>query len=324
MSIQCPYCKTNKKSNGTSIVNWLGIRAHAARCSLNDHTYVITDTFGPIHYSEFINSDLDELKSKYGTILVRNANNTFKKYGIIKENIYRYSKEDCTKAAKDYFISNNKVPIADDFRVTNGKFPSLSVITKFFGTWNNFLIESGFKPVRVAGKAYYDCSKQGIINAIISYVATNGHLPSYKDFNYSEGLYPSSGTVERVFGSWNTAISAAGFTPKDNTYGTPSKALDGHVYRSRAESYFVDKFLYGKYIYEIEPAYPEQYKKYYDWYIPSIDLYIELDGGIRPMITLDKIEINKTLNRKCLFIPIVNVYKTEFNNLVDFMKEKEN
>lgn len=321
MSIVCPYCGINKKANGVLITNWLGIRGHAARCNKNDHTYVITDKFGPIHYSEFLDSDIEVLKTKYGAILVRNANNTFKKYGVITGNIYKYNKNDCIKAAMDFISKHNKTPIANDFRVTKGDYPSLSVITNLFGTWNSFLEECGITPSRVSTQSYRDCSKAGIIQAIIAYVDSNKELPSYKDFGKSNGKYPAPSTVEKVFGTWNTAIKAAGYSPKDNTYGTYTKSLDGHTYRSKAEAYFVDKFLYGQYDYIVEPAYPEPHNKYYDWYIPSADLYIELDGGIRPMVVLDKISINQELGRKCLIIPIIDVYKNKFNNLTDFIKD---
>lgn len=321
MSIVCPYCGTNKKANGSVIASWLGIRAHAARCNKNDHTYVITDNFGPIHYSEFLSSDIEALKTKYGNILVRNANITFKKYNVITENIYKYNKNDCINAAKEFFKQNGKLPIAKDFKVTKGKHPSLSVITNLFGTWNNFLLESGFEPNRLASIPYTDCSENGIIQAIKSFFNIHNRIPSYKDFSKSSGKYPAPSTVEQIFGSWNKAIEASGFMPKNNTYGTLTKALDGHVYRSRAEAYFTDKYLYGKYDYVIESAYPEPHNKYYDWYIPSIDLHIELDGGIRPMVILDKMIINKELARKCLFIPIVDIYKPEFNNLADFIKD---
>ena len=68
----------------------------------------------------------------------------------------------------------------------------------------------------------------------------------------------------------------------------------------------------------MEPKYPKPYHKYYDWYIPELGLYIELDGGIRPQVTEEKVNINKILKRTCLFIPITEIYK--YKQLSDFIK----
>ena len=63
---------------------------------------------------------------------------------------------------------------------------------------------------------------------------------------------------------------------------------------SRLESTFVNKFLYNKYKYIIEPNYPDSTWRY-DWYIPSLDMYIELFGGLRPERLAEKIQLNKLL-----------------------------
>ena len=55
----------------------------------------------------------------------------------------------------------------------------------------------------------------------------------------------------------------------------------------------------------------------YDWYIPKLDLYIELDGEIRPERTKEKITLNKQLGRNCLFIKTSTLYNK--NKLKDFM-----
>jgi hypothetical protein len=38
-------------------------------------------------------------------------------------------------------------------------------------------------------------------------------------------------------------------------------------------------------------------------------LYIELDGELRPETIKEKVEINKQLNRNCLFIKTKDIYK---------------
>ena len=108
----------------------------------------------------------------------------------------------------------------------------------------------------------------------------------------------------------NKAIEAAGFEPNiQNGFGIDTYGLDGHLYRSQAEAYFADNFLYGKYKYVVEPKYPEPHNKFYDWYIEDLNVYIELDGGLRPQVIEEKIEINKNLGRKLLVYTTEQIYK---------------
>jgi hypothetical protein len=71
--------------------------------------------------------------------------------------------------------------------------------------------------------------------------------------------------------------------------------------------------LYNKFVYTIEPEYPKL-NLLYDWYLPEIDLYIELDGNLRPETIEYKKIINEKLKRVCLIIDIQDIYKTEYIN----------
>jgi len=152
-------------------------------------------------------------------------------------------------------------------------------------------------------------NKQTIINCIIDFYSKYGTIPSSREFE-KELKYPSVSTVQSHFGSWNVAIEAAGFKPNTlDGFGIPTVGIDGHMYKSKAEAKFVELYLYEKYKYVIEPKYPEPYNLIYDWYIPELDLYIELDGGLRPQTIQEKIEINKKLGRKLLVVPISDMNK---------------
>ena len=159
-------------------------------------------------------------------------------------------------------------------------------------------------------------TKESIINSIQLFVSIHNRIPAMREFT---GEYPSFTTVKKVFGSWNKGVEAAGFIPTmQNGYGIDTRGLDGHLYRSQVEAYFADNFLHNMYDYIVEPRYPNPYIRYYDWYIPSLDLYIELDGGLRPIITEEKIAINALLKRNCLFITTDTVHK--YKQLTDFIK----
>lgn len=158
----------------------------------------------------------------------------------------------------------------------------------------------------------YKYSKEDIIKSIQTFKNITGRLPGIRDFGSNNPQYPNHDTVKERFGSWNNAIKAAGFEPNlQNGFGVNTFGLDGHLYRSQAEAYFVDNYLFEKHIYEIEPKYPESNWRY-DWYLPDLDLYIELAGGLHPQRIEEKIQINRSLNRKCLVIPTQKIYNKSY------------
>lgn len=156
-------------------------------------------------------------------------------------------------------------------------------------------------------------SKDKIILFLQRYYKEYGKIPSYRDLDsgLSKSVYPSTASLKKYFGSFNAAIEAAGFIPNiQNGYGIDTYGLDGHLYRSQSEAYFADNYLYNIYEYIIEPNYPSPFSYWkYDWYVPSLDLYLELDGGLRPERIKEKIALNNNLNRSCLFLKIDDIYK---------------
>jgi hypothetical protein len=219
-----------------------------------------------------------------------------------------WTKETIIESLKSYYSIYGKSPTSKSIKKSNGQFPSINTATDFFGSWNNALMAANL-PINTLHGFH---TKNSIIESILDYIATTGEIPGNRDLSIST-------TASTLFGSWNAAIEAAGFEPNiQNGFGIDTYGLDGHLYRSKSEAYFVDNFLFNKYEYIVEPKYPKPYNKYYDWYIPSIALYIELDGGIRPETTKDKIAINKILTRNCLFIDTSSIYKA--SSLLDFIK----
>lgn len=103
-----------------------------------------------------------------------------------------------------------------------------------------------------------------------------------------------------------------------------TKGLDGITYRSAAEAYFCDNYLYNNFNYEVESSYPSPYDDMlYDWFLTDVNIYIELDGGLRPETTKNKISINNKLNRLCLFIDTNTIFDKEYIKqiLVDTTKK---
>jgi hypothetical protein len=223
-----------------------------------------------------------------------------------------YTKENIIEALVTFYKEEKKVPLYSDF--ANNKYPSSTTVCRYFGSWNEAIKIAGFRPV-LEVDVY---NKDSIILAIKKFTALNGRVPTYEDFKHSEE-YPSPTTVRRYFSTWNTAIESAGLKPNEPNFGNPTVGKDNHLYRSAAEAYFCDKFLYGRYDYIVEPKYPEPYRKYYDWYVPSLDLYIELDGELRPDAVNSKRTINEELHRNCIIITVKDMYKiTNLNFLQEW------
>tara|TARA_R110000868_G_scaffold319286_6_gene580056 strand:- start:3356 stop:4036 length:681 start_codon:yes stop_codon:yes gene_type:complete len=183
---------------------------------------------------------------------------------------------------------------------------------EIFGNWPNYIKELS-KHIDIPNNSTQEYNKIELLKYIHDFVAETKEIPRVKDFR-NNSKRPTSTTYQNYFGSWNKAIEAAGYSPNiQNGFGINTKGLDGHLYRSRAEAYFCDNYLFNKVDYEIEPKYPEPYDKWYDWYLPESDTYIELDGGIRPKVITEKIKINKQLNRKLLIITTKDIYKNKFS-----------
>lgn len=257
-------------------------------------------------YNEILKPSSTTIEKLFGS-----WNEAIKAAGL-EANLYRskYTKDIICDAILRFYSAEKRVPKYDDFTGLVD-YPSGHTVCRYFNTWNDAIVASGLEPVTVINSH----DKENITKAIQRFVSTNGRIPTYEDFKHTTE-YPSPTTVRRYFNTWNMAIEASGFTPNEPTFGVPTTGLDGHLYRSTSEAYFADKFLFEKYDYVIEPKYPSPYKKYYDWYVPSIGLYIELDGEIRPDAIKEKIEINKSLSRNCLILTTKDMYKITNSNFL--------
>lgn len=158
-------------------------------------------------------------------------------------------------------------------------------------------------------------SKELIITKLKQFYLDKNRNPFYKELENNTSL-PIS-VIKKYFNTLNEAIKAAGFEPDYNDgYGKRTQAKDKILYRSQAEAYFVNNYLYDKYCYEYERKY-DNHNKYYDFYLPDLDLYIELDGALRPEIMQEKITINKQENKNFIVIKTSEIYNKK--ELHDFL-----
>lgn len=222
----------------------------------------------------------------------------------------------CKSATGEYYISLIYGPIHytyfynKDAKVIRLEYPELESLKS---------IKDSFAKRNIAiGNLKPSYTDEKLLEYIVEFHQINNRIPQKREFEAlsKEGKSPCTAVYSTRFGSWNKAIELASLTADYNDgFGNKTKGLDGHIYRSKAEAYFCDNFLYNKYDYLIEPKYDNEYK-FYDWYIPALDLYIELDGSLRPDTIKDKIQINQQLNKNLLIIPVDSIYSKQ--QLQDF------
>lgn len=213
----------------------------------------------------------------------------------------------CKLSTKEYYINTEYGPIHykefEKLSITEigRKFPFLLKNNKIHDLVRTFN-KNGYilTPTLIEKPPLW--TKERIIASIQEFFVENGNIPFQKDFE-KNSKYPHHDTVRKLFGSWNTAVFAAGLKPYYNDgFGTRTVELDGNLYRSRLEADFCNKWLFNKEIYNYEIPYPKPYRKRYDFFLPIKELYIEIDGGVRPLIIKEKIEINKSLDRNLLVL----------------------
>lgn len=212
------------------------------------------------------------------------------------------------KKYSEYYNSDNIRHCIECHKIKNKKYNSTNNIVRAEYKDSFLSIKERNPNVRPKATNKDAYTKDTIIESICRFYATNQRIPTTKDFA-KDSDYPSYKTVQNHFKYWNAAIEAAGFEPNiQSGFGTNTYGLDGILYRSQAEAYFADNFLFNKHEYAVEPKYPDS-NWLYDWYVKDLDLYIELDGGLRPERIKEKIELNKRLRRKLLVIPISTLVK---------------
>lgn len=209
----------------------------------------------------------------------------------------------CPYCAKDSFAKTSK---------RKGKFDSWQCVRNHLSTCklntNTITIDLAKGPQLKPKLIRW--SNEDIINKIIEFYKIVNRIPQKRDFVTLQN-YPDPITVMKHFGSWNKAIETAGFTPNiQNGFGIDTYAKDNNLYRSTHEAYFVNHFLFEKEDYEYEKPYGNGW--YYDFYLPKYDLYIELDGGLRPQRIEEKRKYHLTHGVNCNIINTQDIYKKDF------------
>lgn len=203
----------------------------------------------------------------------------------------KYTDHYLLEQLQHFYQEHGRSPKYTDF-YKNPKYPSRMNYYDRFGSWTAALELAGLP---LNSTAY---TRQELLDIGKSWIAEHGCTPTALDFGRR---LPSVNVITKHFESWNAYIVEIGGTLNEGSYGRPTQALDGKTYRSRIESKLADILFNLKIRYEYETPYPAPYHRYYDFYLPTFDVYIELDGmgeaRDRDVIG-EKIEINRQLGRR--------------------------
>lgn len=329
----CPYCSATKKRTGQLFDTWKSVVMHTARCPKNDHHWIITEAYGPIHSTEYIVLTTAEFRERYPLADRAQGINKLRRYGIV-DHEFRMTRsledqrEDEISWLRTWIRTEHTVPVPSS--VTSVQ---RNRIYRLFNSWPQFLEQAGVEHARHTGRerrpiADTPASKPRPVTPTARWTRVTTMCALRQLYRqqgtiavadlYGNDSVPSPRTVTKLFGSWTEALEASGL-PTQHTApgrGKPTQASDLVTYRSQFEARFVDRFLFQQRVYEYECAYPNG-QWLYDFYIPDLDLYIELDGGLRPARMAEKRRVNAELNRRFLVVPYTKSFKEQ--SLEDFL-----
>ncbi|MBL4950980.1 hypothetical protein JK635_01840 [Neobacillus sp. YIM B02564] len=114
----------------------------------------------------------------------------------------RYTKDDLINIIKNFYIENNKIPSAEDFKSSS---PSTSTFYRHFKSWEDALVSSGFKRT----SKNIEHSKVELIDLLKKYYHEFNEVPTAKGLESKEN-YPSYVPYFKKFGSLKNALIEAG------------------------------------------------------------------------------------------------------------------
>lgn len=114
---------------------------------------------------------------------------------------------------RDWVVAYGVPPRGEDWKGSNGRFPSKATVERHFGTWNEMIAVAGFEPRTAATKCLY-WTEELIVAACREFHDKHGRIPKAGEWRDAAFDHPTAHSVQRRFGSWNKMIAAAGFEPR--------------------------------------------------------------------------------------------------------------
>lgn len=149
-------------------------------------------------------------------------------------NYQTYTKSELISYMKAFYEENGQPPMIKDFE-NNPSYPGRGTYTRAFGSWNNALIECGFKVHHV------NYTPNELIEFIHKYYEEYGKVPNYDDF-LNNSKYPSPHPYAKHFGSWNNGIKEAGYAPYERVQKYTDDELLEYIHKFYHENQRIPKY----------------------------------------------------------------------------------
>lgn len=143
-----------------------------------------------------------------------------------------------------------------------------------------------------------------LINKIQLFFREKGRVPYKREFNSQWQCY------RRVFGSWNSAISAAGFSTNPARFSQKYFAKDGHKCDSLSEKIIDDWLSARKILHTRNVRYPGQSKFTVDFLVEN-KYWVEFFGLLGQLDTYSQLYKRKMLLAKKSNINIVSLFPAD-------------
>jgi hypothetical protein len=136
---------------------------------------------------------------------------------------FAYTDEEVLRALRADAERLGRAPLRDEWLHRPLDVPGVGAVQTHFGSWNAGLRAAGLE----VNKEYGKWTRELAIAALRRDAKRRGRSPTSEEWGTSRRTRPHSGTVEKLFGSWNAGLRAAGLEPNhERDKWTPASVFD--------------------------------------------------------------------------------------------------
>lgn len=137
---------------------------------------------------------------------------------------FGWSRENIIYAIDLWHRQHLRPPTAREWELAGDRHPSAATTRRVYGSWNAAVQAAGFRPVgpgqrRVRREAELDRARRWsharVLLVIRAWTTVHGRPPYADEWRSAGPGRPTTATVRRRFGSWNRAMLAAGYVPRE-------------------------------------------------------------------------------------------------------------
>lgn len=178
----------------------MSVRKHTSTCQKNTKEYAISLYYGAIAYSDMIDLSQRQFNEKYPNIEKSLRSNIFKQlrklgYGVHDYDLYLARSK---KAVLAFFLEKGQIPTSrDTYHIKD--LPSDNWCKKYFGSWNNFILECGLEPSEQSGYGIFTKAEDGITyRSNLEATFVNKYLHNKYTYEY-EKPYPTGNRISDFY-----------------------------------------------------------------------------------------------------------------------------